>query len=242
MPGTGADVLGNGVLLADGPFVCGASTRRRRCLTGYNAYRADRRQLRPAISARRRTWQHRDATLSTYHVTMAWSTMSCSPRSAATASAASRRGHVEVASTGPVASTAFGRRNGRAAFRAASSRSILWPMLAAAGSFMPSSGSMLVWIPSTKNATATAGVAAGTHQAEQAHRRQPSPTPSDPSTTSYQPDTGSSDACRIDVPLGWQHEDPAAPGGYQAPLLLRRWRRSRASHGRVVPAGRSMTR
>ncbi len=91
----------------------------------------------------------------------------------------------------------------------------LWPMLAAAGLVIAVLGQACSSGSSTKNATATAGVAAELTAATGAPTPGPSPTPVDPSTTSYQPDTGPSDTYRIDVPSGWQHEDPAAPGGYQ---------------------------
>ncbi len=48
----------------------------------------------------------------------------------------------------------------------------------------------------------------------------PAPTAVDPSSTAFQPDTGPKNTYRIDVPQGWQHEDPTAPGGYQRRYFL----------------------
>ncbi|TAK60636.1 MAG: hypothetical protein EPO22_09110 [Dehalococcoidia bacterium] len=68
---------------------------------------------------------------------------------------------------------------------------------------------------SSKDATATSGVSAELTAVTGAPTPGPSPTPIDPSSMSYQSDGGPLNTYRIDIPQGWQHEDPGAPGGYE---------------------------
>ena len=89
----------------------------------------------------------------------------------------------------------------------------LWPMLAAAGLMAAVLGQACSSDSGTKNTSTTPGASVQTTPAA-ATPATATQTPVDPVSLSYVADTGPKNSYRIDIPSGWEHEDPVGPGGY----------------------------